>query len=115
MMMNQGMMNNGSSFNDMNSMGFNQSMSPMAFQNYNNVAAASFYSHQPFGSNSGYLNSFGNPGGGFFNSNNQAMIRTPMEQAGYGSYTLNFNRNPQMGGNQFGMQPTFYSDQQPFI
>lgn len=31
MMLNQGIINNGSSLNDMNSFGLNQSMSPMAF------------------------------------------------------------------------------------
>jgi hypothetical protein len=50
------------------------------FQNYNNVAAASFYSHLPFGS-SGYMNGFGMA----------PPHRHPMDMMGYGSYSLGFN------------------------
>ncbi|CDW72926.1 UNKNOWN [Stylonychia lemnae] len=89
-------MNNGNMVQgDINQYGYNQPVySPMALQNYNNVAAASFYSHQPFGQQPGFMNSFGG---------NMGMIRNPMDQMGYGSYTMNFNRNQ--------MQPTFYSEQ----
>jgi hypothetical protein len=55
-----------------------------SFQNYNNVAAASFYSHLPFGS-SAYMNGFG--GGGSLMPQN----RHPMDMMGYGSYSGGFN------------------------
>eukprot|EP00347_Sterkiella_histriomuscorum_P003956 403362291 len=92
--------------NDLNNFSMNQGggFTPMAYQNYNNVAASSFYSHQPFGQTSGYMGTFGAGGGGPL-----GIIRQPMDQFGYGSYTMNFNRNMNP------MQPTFYSDQQPFM
>jgi len=43
---------------DFMQMGVGQPMYPMAMQNYNNVAAASFYSHLPFGRSSGYMSTF---------------------------------------------------------
>jgi hypothetical protein len=63
----------------------------------NNVASASFYSHQPFHA-SGYMNSFGGspllpPG------------MHPMDMMGYGSHTINFNPRT----NPVSM-PTYYSD-----
>jgi len=39
-------------------MGVGQPMYPMSMQNYNNIAAASFYSHLPFGRSSGYMSTF---------------------------------------------------------
>ena len=70
--------------------------SPMIQSNFNqnNLAGSSFYSHhslpvQPSGGYMGTVNA------------HMPMIRTPMDQVGFGSFSMNFNR----------MQPTFYSDQ----
>jgi hypothetical protein len=52
--------------------------------NYNNIAAASFYSHMPFGS-SAYMGGFGPM------SPLVPMQQYPMDMMAYGSHTMNFN------------------------
>jgi hypothetical protein len=98
MFMGGGMGGMGMMSNDFNQMPMGQGgFTPtMSYANYNNIAAASFYSHQPLGGHtSGYLGSFGAPMG-------IPLQRHPLDNVGYGSFTMNF-RNPPL-------QPTFYSD-----
>jgi hypothetical protein len=76
-----------------------QGLNPMhSFTNFgtgggglNSMAASSFYSQAP--SPFGQQSYFG--GGGQIM--HQQQQRHPMDMAGYGSYTMNFNRSPLQG------------------